>query len=497
MAGDIPVYGANGIVGHHDQSLISGKTIIVGRKGSVGEVHYVEKPSWPIDTTYFIKLKKNFDVDLKWFFRLLKTLRLPELSRSAAIPGLNRNDVYKIKIPLPPLNDQIRIAHLLGKVEALITRRKHHLLQLDELLKSVFLEMFGDPVRNERGWETEPLGSIATVERGRFSPRPRNDPKYYNGPYPFIQTGDINRANGRLSEYTQTLNELGIKVSKKFNVNTIVIAIVGATIGETAILQIPTYAPDSVIGITPKSITRETESVFIEFLLRFWKPELRAKAPEAARANINIETLRPLPTIRPLENERKKFATIIEKVEGIKTQYRQSLTELENLYGALNQKAFKGELDLSRIPMPVEPVEADKEPAKTEPESVLPEHKKHVEFSTPDQNQRMALSSAEGRKPVLMKWLDEYLQWPGKDAAFSVDSFMKEAQQKLDELDREAMLSGQGAEGAEPVLGINDYDHLKEWVFDQVRSGRIEQTRNLIKMDDKEELGNTIILKNA
>ncbi|MCG8553557.1 MAG: restriction endonuclease subunit S, partial [Desulfobacterales bacterium] len=166
MAGDIPVYGANGIVGHHDQSLISGKTIIVGRKGSVGEVHYVEKPSWPIDTTYFIKLKKNFDVDLKWFFRLLKTLRLPELSRSAAIPGLNRNDVYKIKIPLPPLNDQIRIAHLLGKVEALITRRKHHLLQLDELLKSVFLEMFGDPVRNEKEWHECALGTRIKIKHG-------------------------------------------------------------------------------------------------------------------------------------------------------------------------------------------------------------------------------------------------------------------------------------------------------------------------------------------
>lgn len=72
------------------------------------------------------------------------------------------------------------------------------------------------------------------MERGRFSPRPRNDPKYFNGEYPFIQTGDISSSNHRLSEYKQTLNEQGIKVSKKFCVGTIVMAIVGATIGSNS-----------------------------------------------------------------------------------------------------------------------------------------------------------------------------------------------------------------------------------------------------------------------
>ncbi len=348
--GKVPVYGSNGKVDFHNESLVDAPTIIVGRKGSIGEVHLVSTPCWPIDTTYYVESVGKYDYDLEWLYRLLKTLRLQDLNRSAAIPGLNRDDVYRIKIPLPPLDDQKRIAHLLGKVEGLIARRKHHLQQLDDLLKSVFLEMFGDPVRNEKGWDTEPLGKLATIERGRFSPRPRNDPKFYNGAYPFIQTGDISRSNGRLREYTQTLNELGIKVSKEFDVGTIVIAIVGATIGETAILQIPTYAPDSVIGITPRTGVKETESVFIEFLLRFWKPVLRARAPEAARANINIETLRPLPVIWPLENDREKFAAIVEKVDGLKSRYQQSLTDLENLYGALSQKAFKAELDLSRVP---------------------------------------------------------------------------------------------------------------------------------------------------
>src|SRR5690606_22199534 len=115
------------------------------------------------------------------------------------------------------------------------------------------------PISNNRKWQTENLGSIAKLERGRFSPRPRNDPSYFGGEYPFVQTGDVNSSKYRLGNYTQTLNEKGIKVSKKFNVGDILIAIVGATIGATTILEIDTYAPDSIIGI--KSIEK-TNNVF-------------------------------------------------------------------------------------------------------------------------------------------------------------------------------------------------------------------------------------------
>jgi type I restriction enzyme S subunit len=375
-------------------------------------------------------------------------------------PAITNAGIKNLTIPFPPLDDQKRIAHLLGKVGGLIARRKHHLQQLDDLLKSVFLEMFGDPVRNEKGWDTGLLGKLATIERGRFSPRPRNDPKFYNGAYPFIQTGDISRSNGRLREYTQTLNELGIKVSKEFDVGTIVIAIVGATIGETAILQIPTYAPDSVIGITPKSEAKETESVFIEFLLRFWKPVLRARAPEAARANINIETLRPLPVIWPLEDDREKFAAIVEKVEGLKSRYQQSLADLESLYGALSQKAFKGELDLSRVALPAEGSEIFEE-EKTDVEET---QSMEPLFELPAPEEPALLQTAEGRKSLLGDWLNSWLAQLG-DAPFIVQNFMEAARQRLWEL----------VEDDAPDWGAAEYDQLKAWLFAALEQGRLIQ----------------------
>lgn len=386
--------------------------------------------------------------------------------------------LYK-EIPLPPLEDQIRITHLLGKVEGLIAQRKQHLQQLDDLLKSVFLEMFGDPVRNEKAWKIEPLGKLASIERGRFSPRPRNDPKFFNGQYPFIQTGDISRSNGRLREFTQTLNELGIKVSKEFDVGTIVIAIVGATIGETAILEIPTYAPDSVIGIIPKVGVKKTEAVFIEFLLRFWKPVLRARAPEAARANINIETLRPLPVIRPEPEDRQKFAAIVEKVESLKSRYQKSLTDLENLYSALSQQAFKDELDLSRVPLPPDNDEAPQQAALTPEQQTASET-----FQLPEPPESGEWLSAENRQALIEFWLNAWFRhYVGQP--FSAAAFIDAAYQRLLELSEQnafrlddpdhGLDKGQWYDEPAP-FGTAEYEGIKQWVFDALAAGKLKQS---------------------
>ena len=108
--GPYPVMGSNGISGYHDEYLIEGPAIIVGRKGSAGEVVFVETNCFPIDTTYYVKLKDPEHTDIIYFYHLLKTLDLPSLREGAGIPGLNRNDVYeKYRLPMPPLEVQREI----------------------------------------------------------------------------------------------------------------------------------------------------------------------------------------------------------------------------------------------------------------------------------------------------------------------------------------------------------------------------------------------------
>jgi type I restriction enzyme S subunit len=115
-AGKFPVLGSNGCVGFHDTYLVNGPGIVIGRKGAAGEISFVGKNFWPIDTTYFLKLNK--DLSLLYFYFLLKSLRLNQFEKSTAIPGLNRNDAYDQIIPLPPFPEQHRIV---AKIEELLS----------------------------------------------------------------------------------------------------------------------------------------------------------------------------------------------------------------------------------------------------------------------------------------------------------------------------------------------------------------------------------------
>ena len=132
-SGSVPVYGSNGVVGHHQAALTKGPTIILGRKGSIGTVHFSASPCWPIDTTYFIDeflgLKPEFIV------YALNAIGLKELDTSTAIPGLNRDDLYSQVFPLPPAAEQQRIAE---KIDLLLTRvnlARQHLARVSSILK--------------------------------------------------------------------------------------------------------------------------------------------------------------------------------------------------------------------------------------------------------------------------------------------------------------------------------------------------------------------------
>jgi type I restriction enzyme S subunit len=119
LEGDVPVYGSNGVVGQHTEHFVGERGIVVGRKGSAGSVHVTTGPFWPIDTTYYVRPRKDLNFD--WLAATLHQTNLGALNEATGVPGLNRDNAYRQPILLPPLDEQRRIAAVLRSADQAVT----------------------------------------------------------------------------------------------------------------------------------------------------------------------------------------------------------------------------------------------------------------------------------------------------------------------------------------------------------------------------------------
>lgn len=228
--------------------------------------------------------------------------------------GINAKSLGEFEIPLPPLEVQKEIVAEIEGYQKVIDGAR------------TVLDNYRPHIPIHPDWPMVPLGEACDIQRGKFAHRPRNEPRFYGGKYPFIQTGDVVRAaNGGKITFTQTLNEEGLSVSKLFQPPLVVLTI-AANIGDTAVLDFPSCFPDSVVGLIPK---QETNACFLELVMRTKKQHLNDIAPQAAQKNINIEILKtveiPLP---PLDIQRAIVAEI-EAEQALANANRELITRME------------------------------------------------------------------------------------------------------------------------------------------------------------------------
>lgn len=195
-------------------------------------------------------------------------------------------------------------------------------------------------------WCCASFDQIFVVERGRFSFRPRNDPRFYGGDMPFVQIGDLPSEGGLIREYRQTLNTEGISVSKKFSAGTVLIAIVGATIGNTGILNFESCCPDSLVALQSSS---QPLLRYAEAFLRNKKYGLRvAASASGGQPNINLNLLQPmpmpLPPLREVEVIVEKLEAQMSQVSSLESDIDLNLQKAEALRHLILKKAFAGEL---------------------------------------------------------------------------------------------------------------------------------------------------------
>ena len=297
---------------------------------------------------------------------LAKQLSTAQVSRYFALNatgstrfGLPISVIEDTQVTVAPQSEQTEIAEILSTVDraieqtdALIAKQQRIKTGLMQNLLTRGIDNHGN-LRSEQThdfkksplgriparWETHQLSDLAEVDRGKFTHRPRNDPLFYGGEYPFIQTGDVTSRAGRIvRSYTQTLSKRGLGVSKQFPSGTIAVTI-AANIGDTAILGIPMFFPDSVVG----AIVRTPHNTrFIEMAIRRWKHSLETTAPKSAQRNINLEILRPLLIATPQPDEQDKIAGVYEHADRLHQQYEDSQSKLYSLKTSLMQDLLTG-----------------------------------------------------------------------------------------------------------------------------------------------------------
>ena len=293
-------------------------------------------------TIRFKTLDSNI-LDIRFFSYFIKTKlftdQLRKLITGSAQLNFGPSHLKQISLPLPPLPIQKRIAEILDAADALKRKDQELLKKYDELAQAIFIDMFGDPVKNEKGWETKKFQELGTLDRGVSKHRPRNAPELLGGKYPLIQTGDVANSGGIITKYRSTYSEIGLKQSKMWSKGTLCITI-AANIAKTGILDFDACFPDSIVGFKPND--KVSNSVFVQFWIGFLQKILEDNAPESAQKNINLEILRGLDVICPPVELQNKFEKIIEQLNLVKSSNSNFVAD--NLFQTLIQKAFKGEL---------------------------------------------------------------------------------------------------------------------------------------------------------
>ncbi len=335
-----------------DRKLLIENDIIVTKSSGSPELigkcaiyNKVTKNSRHYFSNFMLRLRtKNEILIAKWLFYFLvspigKSLITQMNNTTSGLRNLNINLYLSQLIPVPTINVQESQVAKLDKVDYMIQKRKKAIKLLDEYLRSVFYDMFGDPVKNEKGWEKFEFGRIIkSIRYGTGSP-----PIYSENGIPFIRATNI-KMGTVIEKDMKFISEVEAnKISKcRLDEGDLIIVRSGINSGDCAYINKKysrSYAGfDLIIQIVyPYNIYY---NYFINSI--YGKAILKPLSRRAGQPHLNADQVKGIEVIKPSDNLLTKFAQIVEQVEKTKAKMQESLKEMDNLFNSLMQQAFKG-----------------------------------------------------------------------------------------------------------------------------------------------------------
>ena len=334
------------------EKMLSEGDVLVSSANSwnlVGKCCQVRDLQFPSTAGGFISILRptTEDLDAEYLYRWFSSGEVQATLRSFGnqttnISNLNHKRTLKLQIPLPPLDEQKRIAGILDAADALRAKRREALAQIDTLLQSTFLDMFGDPVTNPMGWDAPPLAHFCKTGTGGTPSRGKMQRYYEGGTMPWVKSGELREeVITSTGEYiTETaLKETNVKLVPK---DALLIALYGATVGRLGILGTQATTNQAVCHIIPNSLRVDLRYMFHS--LSNQVSYLVGRGVGGAQPNISQGIIKSLAIPLPPLDLQHRFAAIVKSVEEQKASQRTHLAELDTLFASLQSRAFRGNL---------------------------------------------------------------------------------------------------------------------------------------------------------
>jgi len=324
--------------------IVPENSVLFSFKLSIGKVGITKVPMYTNEAIAAFIIKDYSKLDTKFLFYVLKSVD-HSIGSNKAVMGqtLNKEQLKKIEIPLPPLEDQKNIVKVLDEADELRQKRKQSIDLLDEYLKSVFLEMFGDPVVNPKAWNKEKLKYFGEIVTGNTPPR-NEDVNYSSNFIEWIKTDNIIEENIYLTKASEYLSEVGLKKARLVNPGAVLVACIAgsiASIGRVSIANRKVSFNQQINAIQPNE---RVNSLFLYSLLKYSRSYIQDHATRGMKRILTKSAFEQIEMIIPPIDRQNKFAEIVKKTEFVKqSMYKQS-QELNVQFQSLMQKSFNEQL---------------------------------------------------------------------------------------------------------------------------------------------------------
>lgn len=314
-------------------------TVLMSFKLSLGKVAMAACPIYTNEAIAALPIKNAAKLCPEYLYWALQQIDFT-LGQDRAAKGLtlNKPKLAALKIPVPPLEEQRRIAAMLDKAEELCAKRHAAIALLDQLPQAIFLEMFGDPATNPRGWPLERLGAVARTTSGG-TPNRKID-AYYGGTIPWVKSGELHQGTVTRTEEHITEEALRNSSAKLMPPGTILVAMYGATVGAIAELGIEASTNQAVCCIQPG---KRLSGTYLKAFLHCQTVRLLSQRVGGAQPNLSQDLIRSLEVLLPPLELQNGFAERIEAIHRAKSAHQSALAELDALFASLQWRVFSGD----------------------------------------------------------------------------------------------------------------------------------------------------------